>query len=436
MARDFFAIEKGLRVFKENSDTAFIDYLFDAGAPLGTAGETNDAPIGSLYNDTSNGTLYVKQTSTSQASDWVQVGTGSSIGNWRPERVDAHTGQVLAAGVTDPTGWSDNDGGFDGDDATVGHYVLGGGCVLFEITAVTSATSITLALAGDQPAAQDMFAVRYNLPDPAGQEGQAIITYDGSACIKVADVDFATAEGIVLAAPYTPGSGDPVAGDTVQTALEKIDGNNDAQDTLLGTSQGDTDLGSFTGTTIPDNSSVKGALQSLETAHEETDQNVDDLITLSGRPENSTDHGTFAGDIISDAATTNQALGELEAAIEAGRRVVSGTVPASTPTTVDSMNVDDFQMATWIIVVRDTANPDRVKRQEINAIHNGHGAADASSCSESVSEKINIGNVNLSVNCVLSGTGASQTFGLEVTTSEAGGINYTVERSSFLPLGG
>lgn len=38
--------------------------------------------------------------------------------------------------------------------------------------------------------------------------------------------------------------------------------------TTQGTSDGDTDLGTFTGTTIPDSSSVKGALQSLETAHE------------------------------------------------------------------------------------------------------------------------------------------------------------------------
>lgn len=45
--------------------------------------------------------------------------------------------------------------------------------------------------------------------------------------------------------------------------------------TTQGTSDGDTDLGTFTGSTISDTTTVKGALQELETAHEATDALID-----------------------------------------------------------------------------------------------------------------------------------------------------------------
>jgi hypothetical protein len=127
-------------------------------------------------------------------------------------------------------------------------------------------------------------------------------------------------------------------------------------------------MGTFTGTTIPDDSTVKESLQALETAHEShvstvateqgvqdgrldaietlnttqdgrldgidadqvtqdnrltalenaditTDQRVSDLITLSGMPANSTDNGTFTNSIIQANSTTKAALQQLEQAI-------------------------------------------------------------------------------------------------------------------------
>ena len=316
MARNVFDAELGFGISAENG-SRLVEIISGTAVPDGTSGRQQLAGIGSLYIRSGTGELYQKIANAGAPADYELKGTGGGLGNWRPERVDAHTSQVLGVGVTDPTGWSDNDGGFDGNDATVGNYVLDGNCDLWEITVVGGATSITLAAAASAPATDDMFAVRYNLPDPAGQENQAIVVFDGSACIKVADVDFANASGITVDAGYTAGSGNPVAGDSVLQALQKIDGNNDAQDTLLGTSQGDTDLGTFSGATISDNTTVKNALQELETAHEETDQNVDDLITLSGVPENSTDLGTFPGGVISDNVTVKTALTELEAKDEA-----------------------------------------------------------------------------------------------------------------------
>lgn len=75
-------------------------------------------------------------------------------------------------------------------------------------------------------------------------------------------------------------------------------------------------LGSFTGATISDSQTIKGALQDLESAHEEVDQNVNDLISLSGVAENSANLGSFSGTTIADAQTIKQALQSLETAVE------------------------------------------------------------------------------------------------------------------------
>ena len=95
--------------------------------------------------------------------------------------------------------------------------------------------------------------------------------------------------------------------------------------TLTGVAKDSANLGTFTGSTIADSSTVKAAIQALETALElkaatsvvtEIDTNVDDLITLSGVAENASGLGTFTGSTISDASTIKDALQDLETAVE------------------------------------------------------------------------------------------------------------------------
>lgn len=101
-------------------------------------------------------------------------------------------------------------------------------------------------------------------------------------------------------------------GESVQDVLEEHEDRLDDLVTLSGVAANAENLGTFTGVTIPDSSTVKAALQALETAHEEVDQNVNDLITLSGVAENATDLGTFTGTIIPDASKIKAALQSLE----------------------------------------------------------------------------------------------------------------------------
>ena len=114
----------------------------------------------------------------------------------------------------------------------------------------------------------------------------------------------------------------------VTTITNLIDANETHIDnvaTLTGVAKDSANLGTFTGSTIADSSTVKAAIQALETALElkaassvvtEIDTNVDDLITLSGVAEQATGLGTFTGSTISDASTIKDALQDLETAVE------------------------------------------------------------------------------------------------------------------------
>lgn len=322
MARVHHAIEKGLRIYAENSTTIYVDYLIGSGAPLGTSGETDEAPIGSQYNDYTNGKLYQKETNTSSAGDWILNGSSSaSIGTWRSETLSVITNEAQGAGTRDMVASPFTDD--DGTALPIGSYVIGefvitdadGTPLLLEITNV-SGDDVTYAVASPALSANDTFVARHYLPDPDGGENKAIVNYNGTIMLKISDIDWQIATGINLSGVYAASSGNVAAADTVEAAIAKLDGVNDNQDTLLGTAQGATNLGTFTGTTIPDSQTVKAALQAVETAYEETDANVDDLITLSGVAENATDLGTFTGTTIPDTSTNKAALQSLETAHE------------------------------------------------------------------------------------------------------------------------
>mgnify|MGYP000386211971 CR=1 FL=1 len=93
--------------------------------------------------------------------------------------------------------------------------------------------------------------------------------------------------------------------------------------TTTGTADGETDMGTYTGSTISDNGSTKANIQELETAVEANDadiaanvSDIADLRTTTGTADGDTDMGTFTGAIITDNVSTKTALQELETAVE------------------------------------------------------------------------------------------------------------------------
>lgn len=90
----------------------------------------------------------------------------------------------------------------------------------------------------------------------------------------------------------------------VQDAIDEVDGNVDNLVTLTGVALDSVNLGSFTGVTIPDNSTVKAALQSLETELE-TKAEASDLSAHTGASTNV--HGLAVGSSVV-GTTDSQAL--------------------------------------------------------------------------------------------------------------------------------
>ena len=319
MGRQFFGVEKGYDIFGENGDLQ-ARILFSSVTPDGL-GDQSDAPIGSLLLR-SNGSMYQKIANAGSAADWELNGNGTAsvLPVFKNLVVRAATGDALSAGSVDPTGFTDNESGLDGNDFAIGEYLIGGvggTPILYEVTAVTSAADITIAVASPAMADNDGFVVRTYLPDsPANQENTAGVMYQNGNIIKLFDVDFAIATGINLSGAYAPANGTPAGGITVETAISYLDGNQQDLTTALGIAQGDVNFGTFTGTLLADNQTAKQLFQALETAVEGNDQDIADLVTLSGVAANSTNLGTFTGVTISDNNTIKGALQELETAHE------------------------------------------------------------------------------------------------------------------------
>lgn len=116
------------------------------------------------------------------------------------------------------------------------------------------------------------------------------------------------ADDIEVALGYTAGAGVVAAGDTIQQALEKLDGNIQAHiDNTEGAHEASAISVAPSGNL--DATDVQSALLELQ-------GDIDSLVTLSGVPSGSTDLGTFTGAIIPDNSDVKEALQALETEIE------------------------------------------------------------------------------------------------------------------------
>ena len=108
--------------------------------------------------------------------------------------------------------------------------------------------------------------------------------------------------------------------------------------TLSGLAKDSTSLGTFTGSTISDNVTIKAALQALETAVESAGSasslsaataDITNLQTLTGIADGNSDLGTFSGSTIADNDSIKDALQALETALEASDSLADLGVTAS-----------------------------------------------------------------------------------------------------------
>lgn len=387
MSRELFGVELGHRVYDENGDVIFA-VIGGTTVPDGVSGQQGNVPVGSLYVRAGTAELYQKIANAGNAADYQLNGASAAvIGLWRSEAVVALTDEVQGAGTRDMAvnPFTDDDGtALPVSTFVVGKYVItgaNGSPVLLEITNVAG-DDVTFAAAGTALSQDDTFFVQNYLPDADGLENAAIVNFNGSIMIKVADVDWNFADGINLAAAYASQNGTITSADSVNSAVEKLDGNQQDIQAASGLAQGDTDYGIFTGQTIPDGSTSKAALQSLETALE--------AIRTDGGPAD---------------------------------------IAQATPTVVDSVLADECQRAEWEVTAHDIGTPANIWTFQVSGFHNGHAGADATTVKDKVYDKDRIGgNFNLDASVTLTGVGAAQAMNLVLETSDADGIRYTVSR--------
>lgn len=430
MGRDMFRFAKGLHMTGEDSDEG-VHHLFGSGAP-GSQTQENDAEVGSIYNDTvAPGHLHRKKAAGSGTDKWIRLADYDDIigQKWRSEKVIAITSTAAPTEgatidlVATPLG-GDETPFLVGSDFTVGDYILfgaGGTEVLGQVSAIDGDEIDITYIGFPALSARDTFIVKYYLLDAGdAQEKQAIVFYDGSVYVKLGDVNWDFATGINLSAGYTPGSGNPTSADTVESAIQKIDGNVDAVNSLTGIAQGATNLGTFTGDIISDNTNIKTALQELET-------DLDAVQALSGVADAAVTLGTFTGDyVIPDSQTIKQALQALETHAERGfyEKAVTSLTAIQT---VDSVKVDDVSAVEWTVMYELASDPSRRITEKVIALHDGTPGADATATDFNQYSVIRKGTAfNRTLDVDVNGTGPAQVMRLRVTAT--GAINVRTER--------
>lgn len=370
MSRVFFGIEKGIDIHAENGDIQ-VRILSGTAAPTGT-GDQASAPIGSIYLRSGTGELYQKIANAGNSADWEFNGASSvSVGNWRPEKVRALTDETLSVGVRNltTTPFTDDDNpDLTAADFQIGQYVIGGAGstpVLYQVTNVSS-PNITLALASNPMVDQDAFVVQSYLPDaPDAQEKSAIAVFSEGVMVKLADFNWNIADGINLAAGYAAQNGTISSSDTVNSSIEKLDGNQQ------------------------------------------------DIQSASGLAQGATDYGTFTGQSLADAQTSKQLFQRIETLLEQMRGVQASGITAAT--TVDSVPHANVKACKWLVEAVEEATPANRKAFEIYALNNGTLVDDT------VYAKLSLGaNFNVQLSVDISGAdmrlrAASSSAGITVT---------------------
>lgn len=251
MSRVFFGVEKGIDIFQENGDLQ-ARILSGTAAPDGL-GDQSSAPIGSIYLRSGTGELYQKIANAGNSSDWQLNGASAAVvGSWRPESLVVVTNETQGAGTRDVVAnpFSDDEGtpvplaAFQVDK----HIITDadGTPLLLRISAVVG-NNVTFVAASSPLVADDTFVTRYYLPDsPDNQEDQAIVNFNGSIMVKIADINWSLADGISLLPVINDANGPVVGSDTLQVAIEKLEGDSKDLSTLFGLARGAVNLGAFT----------------------------------------------------------------------------------------------------------------------------------------------------------------------------------------------
>lgn len=404
MALDLFRISLGIAL--EDADgTERAAILTGSGAPGGDAARQDDASVGSIYLRTdASGSIsatWQKIADGNETADWVQSASKDYVDaavsglSWREPALvlDSTTYANIAAAeaAVDATGTASE---VDGVTITAGDKIL-----FTDLTTgnenlyIASGSFGSWTFTEDTNTATDGDAVLIQSGTSADQQW----VYDGTNWVQFGGASstlelgyLRTFMGKTAAGSETPTYSSTnyiTTGNSLEIAIGDLD------------SQVGTNAGSIS-TNAGNISTNTGAISTINT----------NIGTLLYTEEN----------FVTDSESITTSIDALDIALAANALNRSTGTTITSATTIDTVLVDDYQAVKWFIAIFDEGDTDQKFAAEIWALHDGNVSGDATEVdwNEVSKLKINGDITGLGIEVVLSGTGASQTMGLQVTSTD------------------
>ncbi len=380
MALDLFRVSLGLSL-EEEDGTQAASILSGSGAPGGDTGEQDDSTIGSIYLRT--------DASSTISAVFQKVAAGNSAADW----VQSASKDYVDAAIT----------GLSWREPALVHDAT----LYATVNAAEAAANVGDTVDGITIAADDRILLS-NLT--AGNENVYIVSGSTGAWTFTEAANLATDGDAVLIQEGTSSDQQWVYDGTDWVQFGGASSN--AELAFLRDFIGKSAAGSET----PTYSSAVVVSQSgnLETAIGELDAAIGDR---SYTEQN----------FITDSQTITASLDALDQAIQSnglGRTVTTGI---TTATVVDTVVVDDYQTVKWFVTIFDEADTDQKESVEIYATHDGTSGSDATFADFNIASKLKLNGkiTGLVYDIVITGTGAAQTMGLQVTSTDTVTVNTT-----------
>lgn len=123
---------------------------------------------------------------------------------------------------------------------------------------------------------------------------------------------------------------------------------------------------------------------------------------------------------VTNGTSLETAIGAIDASLQPfGQSGTSNNI--TTATTVDTVNCRTYDTVLWLVKIVDHTTPANKQTLQIHAIHDGTSSVDAANVDFNAVSILSVGTVptGLTYDVVLSGTGSSQTMGLQITSTTA-----------------
>lgn len=295
-----FGIEKGITIYKNDSLAKLYWQNFNGSSPSNTFGENGDYAI-----DSTTGHFYKKDSSV-----WNKFGISADIEKTAAGfRMVAGYDYITALDISSFNGLTQTM-----DDSVSITFNAGDKVASFFDSKVYVASSSAWTLYSNQPSDNDIMFIQNVLNDPDKQKGVALFRFSTNpdTFTKIADFDFETAQSIKFLGYSKPASDSvtPINGaaDTIQSSIEKIDTMLSNILSVIGVILTDSNLGTFTGNTVPNNSTVKNAIQSIvnKTRYENLVSNITNLQVIDSVSITDYKRVQWLVDIVSDSTSTDR----------------------------------------------------------------------------------------------------------------------------------